>query len=369
MLRPSQKEIAKRLGISVASVSLALRRKGTVSKELTERVHAVAAEIGYQPNPLLSSLASKQFRSAAAIQGTPIAVLDFLIEGVGSTEYLDCIKTFGKELGYQITHYHAKDLARYQDPSATLYARGVQGLIILGLVEDDPVIHKLEWNRFSIVQCGRFLISLPFHTARPDIFRGIKESFLRVKSLGYKRIGFAPAHHHPIVEDDEARISAAYGMINLHIDAPDRIPPHAGGLHDNESFLAWVRRWEPDVVIGFNHWFCEALHSAGYDIPGDIGYASLHVSPGVPVLYSHPKRLRLSGIDQNIADIAHECVVLLDQSIHYHSLGIPRVATNVLIPPTWRDGDTLRQQVSATKPKRQKRKTPRARTSSKSHAQ
>lgn len=341
MSRPSQKQIAERLGISVAAVSLALRRKGTVSRELMNKVQSVALEIGYHPNPLLSSLASKRFQSVDSTAGTPLAFLDFSVEGVGSPIYYDCFDESGRELGYSITRYTLDHLREYHNPTATLYARGVQGLIIFGLMERNEVIDNLDLSPFSVVQYGRFTVSLPFHTARPDIFGATKACYRRVKEFGYRRIGFALGHHDPILEDDEARLSAAFGMTNLYSDPGQQVPIFMGGVYDTEAFLVWYEKYRPDAVIGFSHLFADALLSAGYNIPEEVGYASMHVSPGVPVLYRHPRQLKISGMDQNLAEIARECVVILDQNIRYHSIGIPRVPTQVLVTSSWREGETL----------------------------
>lgn len=341
MARPSQRQIAEHLGISVAAVSLALRRKGTVSRELMNKVNLVAMEMGYHPNPLLSSLASKRFRSSKSAEGTPLAFLDFSVEGVGSPEYFNCLEKAASELGYTINRYTLKELSRYRNPSSTLYARGVQGLVLFGLMARNTVVDNLDLDMFSVVQYARFLVSLPLHTARADIFGATKASFNHVRQMGYQLIGFALGHHEPVLEDDEARISAAFGMTRLHSAPENQVPPYTGGVFDAEAFMDWFEAHRPDAVIGFNHYFADVLLNAGYGIPEEVGYASMHLSPGVPVLHRNSRQLRLSGMDQNLAHIARECIVLMDQNIRYHSQGIPRVPTHVLVASSWRDGDSL----------------------------
>jgi|GEM_PF-1229772 len=54
--RISQRDIAARAGVSVMTVSLALRGSTEISKQTVERVRKLAEEMGYVPNPLVSAL-------------------------------------------------------------------------------------------------------------------------------------------------------------------------------------------------------------------------------------------------------------------------------------------------------------------------
>jgi LacI family transcriptional regulator len=59
-MKPTLNDIAKRTGLSVATVSRALHRADSpnVSRETRERVHSIARELGYRPNLLSRSLAT-----------------------------------------------------------------------------------------------------------------------------------------------------------------------------------------------------------------------------------------------------------------------------------------------------------------------
>jgi len=72
----SDSAIAKRAGVWVATASLALRGK-PVAKATAVRIRQVAEEMGCRPNPLLASLATRKFRSAKGMVGTPLAIFDF----------------------------------------------------------------------------------------------------------------------------------------------------------------------------------------------------------------------------------------------------------------------------------------------------
>lgn len=54
--RTSLKDLAARLGVSIATVSRALRNSHEVGDEMKEKVQALAKEMNYRPNPFAQSL-------------------------------------------------------------------------------------------------------------------------------------------------------------------------------------------------------------------------------------------------------------------------------------------------------------------------
>lgn len=51
--RTSLKDLADKLGVSIATVSRALRNSHEVGEEMTQKVKQLAKELNYRPNPLL----------------------------------------------------------------------------------------------------------------------------------------------------------------------------------------------------------------------------------------------------------------------------------------------------------------------------
>src|SRR5687768_2216421 len=56
--RPTQKAIAKLAGVHTSTVCLALKNHPTIPTATCERIQKIAADIGYQPDPMLSALAA-----------------------------------------------------------------------------------------------------------------------------------------------------------------------------------------------------------------------------------------------------------------------------------------------------------------------
>ena len=54
--RTSLKDLAKQLGVSIATVSRALRNSPEIGLDMQQRVKALAKELNYRPNPFARSL-------------------------------------------------------------------------------------------------------------------------------------------------------------------------------------------------------------------------------------------------------------------------------------------------------------------------
>ncbi len=338
--------IAKRAGVSVATVSLALRGKGLVARETAARVKKIADEMGYRPNPLLASLATKRFRSAKSAVGTPLAIFTFpgLAEDFGSDSgklYVDDLMRGAIKLGYSPKVYDQINAGSTARLFRELYHSMVQGIIVLGNMDVNHFGEGFDWSQFSVVVCGRYRAALPFHTVRTNIFKSVKLVFGELQARGYRRIGFATGTHGEAMEDDEARHGAAVAMEYSYLDKRDRLPVYLGPFNDVDALTGWVEKNKPDAVIGFavgQYWL---LRSRGYRIPKDLGFASMHIP-----IKEH--REYCSGLNQNTEEIARQSVLLLDQLIRNRERGMPQDPLDVLVSSVWNEGTTLRARLPKT---------------------
>jgi LacI family transcriptional regulator len=65
-MRVTLSDIARALGLSVASVSMALRGRANISKSTQDKVQALAKKMGYVPDPLLSALTTHRLMGKIA---------------------------------------------------------------------------------------------------------------------------------------------------------------------------------------------------------------------------------------------------------------------------------------------------------------
>jgi LacI family transcriptional regulator len=340
MARVTLKCVAAKCGVSISTVSLALSGKGKISPRQVERIRAAARELGYVPNPLLASLASKRFRSGLGAEGNLVALLEFPLElrdrRSSGANYRKDLQATCRELGYHPEFFDYREMKSYSDLAMTLYRRGTQGIILSG--QPDPAFfHDREkWSSFCLVQCGRYRSGLPVHTVRPDIFRSIKLIFTQLQKLGYKRIGFGFGRHFPMVEDDESRIATAMALQEFYTRPKDRVPIYFGDFSSEEPFIKWFEKGKPEVIIAFSEAQYYYIKDAGYRIPEDVGFASLHLHLPRP-----EEALQAGGLEQRRDKIARQSVILLDQLVRQNSRGFPETPRDVLINSEWHMGKTL----------------------------
>jgi DNA-binding LacI/PurR family transcriptional regulator len=124
------KEVAKRAGVSIATVSLALNGKGRISDKTRDRIKQIAVELGYVSN-----------RQAASFRTGKSRTLGFVVQSRKSPASL---MTWRAEIGqmlYDIVHAAAKHnyavTAIPQGDADSLKQFGIAGLILSDSTKDD----------------------------------------------------------------------------------------------------------------------------------------------------------------------------------------------------------------------------------------
>jgi DNA-binding LacI/PurR family transcriptional regulator len=269
------------------------------------------------------------------VQGTPIGIFDFpAVPGQqpASRNYTPDLVAAAKDLGYSPKIYSFPSETSGTSLAQELYHRNVQGLVIVGSLNEEVLGADFPWDDFSVVQCARFSVPQQFHMVRSNIFQSMKMVFNKLCERGYRRIGFALGRHPVLLEDDEARYGAAISLQRNYLAKRDQLPIYQGEIDDAAALLAWVEKCRPDAVVGFSPAYYWLLKDAGYAIPADIGFVTLH----------HHGENPISGLDQNMRQIARQSVLLLDQLVLSHERGKVEAPMHMLIPSTWYEGETLR---------------------------
>ena len=184
--RVTSHDVARRAGVSRATVSLVLNRSESVvlSKETRERVMQAAAELGYKPNSAGRMLVSGLTETIGLVVSDPsILLVDQYIPQV-----LYGIEKANREMGF---HVLVEGLEAHGTGGAydnLVDSRRIDGLIVVNPRAGDEALISLIDKNFPVVLVGSVRhpseVSVTFST------RGaIKAAVDHVAGLGHKRIG------------------------------------------------------------------------------------------------------------------------------------------------------------------------------------
>jgi len=334
------REIAARAGVSAMTVSRALRNEPRVSAATRARILALAAELGYRPDPELSRLMARlQERRRKEVRET-IAVVREAETGTDLPEptyqYVpsEGIRQRAERYGYAVEEFWlGVDGMTPSRLDRILSARGIRGVIVSPQSAAMPV-RELDYSRLAAATFGYGLRSPSLHRSAGNMTLAIHLATTELERRGYRRIGLA------LSQWVEVRAESAYTAAMLYyqhgLEPERRVPPFLFPGNDlvsgKERFLAWLDEHSPDALVSFDQWVPGWLAESGRRVPGDVG------------LVVHdwtPKMAEFAGIDHRRGHVAAAAVDLVVAQLIQNECGVPEAPRQILIPPVWQDGPSV----------------------------
>jgi len=202
----------------------------------------------------------------------------------------------------------------------------------------------IDYTELAAATFGYGLQSPVLHRACTNMMQGLLAAVRELTLRGYRRIGLA------ITEWIDARVDHAYSGSLLYyqqrVPLRERVPllilTENNPAHGRRAFGTWVRKHHPDVIISFHtyvpDWLGEDLNLR---IPDDIGLVVHDWTAGMG---------DFAGINHCRALVAAAAVDLVVTQLMQNERGIPAVPRQVLVPPTWISGPSIREPAMATPP-------------------
>lgn len=204
------REVAQQAGVSIATVSRAMRGLPNVRPETRELVQKVARELGYWPSPAASSLATGRTRSIGLL--TPWVNRWFNCHVIDGAERE--LRAHNFDVLLHTFNLDADDRRNPLDPQ--VFARRVDGILVVGTVLEPRELAQLEALEVPLVF-----------------------------------IGPGPPGHYRVFVDDEAAISAAVTHL---LDLGHRTIAHISGMsQERPEWSPPVRRREAFLKMAASH--------------------------------------------------------------------------------------------------------------------
>jgi LacI family transcriptional regulator len=337
----TMKTIATHAGVTQATVSMCLANNPRIPAATRARIQAVAAKVGYRPNPYVSALmrvrrqgrANREMPVIALVNGldspsawrkTAPATVRLMLEGAVERATLRGYRTQEFWL-----HQDGMSADRF---SGMLHARGIHGLLLGPLAYGAPT-PLLKWEHFASVRLGVPLPALTITTVCNDHYFSALQVVRECHKLGYRRPGLVELRSHR--ERFHGRWDGGM-LVGRHLLAGLK-PVESLLLNDWDDLTplkAWLKRTKPDVIVSPSADVLQShLKNTGWRIPQDVGLASL----------ACPKQDHVcSGIWQNGALIGATGMDTLISMLERNERGLPVQAHTVMVEGLWNPGRTLR---------------------------
>ena len=262
-------EVAKRAGVSTATVSRTINRPADVDPKTAERVWKAIRELDYLPNIQARSLVSGRSR-----------ILGLIVSDITNPFFPELLKEFENlsiEHDYEIlvssTNY---DAARMEICVRRMLQRKVEGVAIMTSEMSKSFIDEFSRRNVPLVFLDVGVPKDRISNVRVDYRAGIAQAVEHLLSLGHRRIAFVSGPQ--AVKSARIRRSAFLGALaKAGIGEAERLVEESdhtveGGLLAMERLLGIAR--PPTAVLASNDVTAigalRAIRRSGLHVPQDV---------------------------------------------------------------------------------------------------
>jgi LacI family transcriptional regulator len=361
---PTIEDIARLVGVHHSTVSRALRHSPSIPVATRERIEAVAREIGYRPDPLLSALANRKLIGQSPAYRATIAWLTNFdsargwVGGIHSVGYYRGAKARAEEMGFVLDEIWARE--RGQTPGAlsrVLMARGIRGL----LVPPQPAPHchlNLQWKNFCAVTFGTTLSRPHLHSITHDHYRSVAKLVRHLVAVGFRRPLFIFEQEINQRVDGCWSAGFRFGMENAGMPLGRTLRPVKSAAEAGR-LVELLRQEKPDVLlVNFSLWktLGPLVAKHGIKVPADMSVAVVTVPDG---------DTELGGITENAGLMGAMAVDVISGFLQRGEYGLPRRPFRTMVEGEYVTGQTIAPPRAAKKSRRSPRRAVSKRSSSK----
>ena len=329
------KHIAAQANVAVSTVSYALRNHPSVSARTCQRIQALAAYLGYRPDPQISALMAHIGRGRS-VNSTGRIALVWMQGGRALTSTDDFFVQMreGAAARAQLRGYRLEEFWPEEDRltparlSAILQNRGIRSVLFSPCIDGVSFDYPLVWEHFACVVLGHARQSVELHRVMHDHYQAVADCLRRLTALGIVRPAIVLSEEINRRTDQAAKAafvthhpsgSKASELI-YSIDGPKR-----------GRFSWWLRTHKPDGVLLLRRQMWSEIDTPRLqELRAEGRVWCANWQPGDP--------LSLPGVQQRYDLVAHAAVDLVTGLEQSYSFGLPDHPQCVQIRGDWHDG-------------------------------
>ncbi len=297
----SIKDIATACGVSIATVSKALRDQSDISVETKERIKRTADELGYFPNAAARALKTNQSKNLGVLYMEGVGLKHEYFSGV-----LQSFKSRAEQLGYDITFINTNRAEGKMSYLEHCRYRNFDGVVIVSAIFTSPEVVELMNSDLPIVTID--YVHYNCSSVSSNNVRGMNDLLRYIIKMGHRKIAYIHGQSRSYVTKE--RLAAFYQALDEHgIDVPDEYVKESCYLEAEmcEKYTKELLNLSdpptcivyPDdtaLIGGLN-----AIRDLGLTIPDDISVAGYDGTKFSELLYP-----TLTTIKQNTDQIGKE---------------------------------------------------------------
>ena len=257
-------DVAKKAGVSIATVSRVFNNTSYVSEDLVEKVIAAASSLGYKPNRVAQSLRKGRSRTIGFL--VPDIVNPFfssIVEGANRILYdTDYVSVVCSSSG---------DAEREGGLLETLYSSGIDGLVTVLLKEYDRHIDYVRLRGVPVVIVDDVVEEKKLSCVASDNYDGMKRLVEFLLNTGHKTFTFLGGS--PETYSGKQRMKAFLDALKGRPGVRTEVISGEYTFESGFRMTDLLREIPQAVVCGNDLIAFGAIYrlkEKGFDIPGDV---------------------------------------------------------------------------------------------------
>lgn len=334
--RITLRDVARKAGVHVSTVSRALRNSRRISEAKRARIQGIAKEMGYTHDAWLDALISYRDTARRRTHPRALAYVTSWPVPIEQAPHHRCYwrgaRQRAAELGFHLEHFSLATPGMSDERlSSILIARGIDGVVLSSFAKCSAEV-RFDWSRFAAVRIELQPASPAFSTTAVDHVRAIVTAVNEAIRLGYRRPGLMIGHDWSALVEDHWEIGFYWAQRALARD--DRLPIFTFNATWEKNtrwyrFGAWFSENKPDVVLApFLH-IERRLGDLNLAVPADAAV----IDPFLE--YPNPF---YAGIVHDFEEVGARAMEQLAVLVTRNARGIPPVMVRSYVDGAWQPG-------------------------------